>query len=75
MQPSPDQRPLPQRWAEAAAADPAVDSVILRLVEGCLTDNSINEAALLKALVEHAETLAATANTQATVIDGEATET
>lgn len=74
MQPSPNQLPLPERWAAAAAADPAVDSAIVRLVENSRTGNSINEGSLLKALVEHAETIASTHEAQSTVADAEAAQ-
>lgn len=74
MKPNPDPRPLPERWAAAAADDPTVDAAILRLVQGCRTGNSINEAALLKALVAHAESLATSEVAGLTIADGEATQ-
>ena len=74
MQPNPNSRPLPERWADAAAADPTVDAAILHLVQGCRTGNSINEAALLKALVAHADSLATTEVAGLTIVGGEATQ-
>lgn len=49
---------LPDRWAAAAAGDPSTDQPLLRLIESCRTGASINEAALLKVIVQHANEIA-----------------
>lgn len=46
---------LPNRWLAAAAADPSTDVAILQLIERSYKDGTINEAALLRAMLEHAE--------------------
>jgi len=50
---------LPDRWLAAAADDPATDRAILQLIDACRSGASINEAALLRAIVQHATELTA----------------
>lgn len=45
---------LPDRWAVAAEADPWTDQALLRLINSCRTSASINEAALLKGILQYA---------------------
>lgn len=50
---------LPDRWLAAAAEDPATDTAILQLIDNCRSGASVNETALLKAIVQHATEIAA----------------
>lgn len=69
--PAPSDYPsLPDRWIAAASADPSADRALLQLVERCRTGASINEAALLNAIVHHAEEIAATDMTAAVADSG-----
>lgn len=56
---------LPDRWLTAAAEDASTDQALLRLINSCRSGASINEPALLKAIVGHAAEIAAESSTAA----------
>ena len=52
---------LAARWIAASQSDSSADPDVVRIVQRSLKGESVNESALLRALVSHAETLAAAA--------------
>ena len=49
--------PLAARWLRDAAADPSTDLQILEVVDRCRSGSSVNESALLRDLVAHADAI------------------
>ena len=57
--PTPPQLTLAARWIAASQAEASHDQAVVAIIERSLKGESVNEAALLKALLSHADALAA----------------